>query len=426
MLDINLFREDSETIKESEKRRGKDPVRVDTVVDLDEQWRETRQQLDELRRERNEVSDEIGQHKQDGDDDKAQEKIERMETVNAKIADLEEQEEELLAERDAVRYKVGNILHDAVPDGEDEDDNKELKTWGEKPDIDDPVHHADLVEHLGMADADKAGTVSGSRFYYMKGDLVNLHVAVQQLALRKLQEAGFTAMYTPFMLKHAPMAAAAELDDFEETLYKVDDGEEDKYLIATSEQTIAAYHYDEIMEPDELPLKYAGVSSCFRREAGSHGKDTKGIFRVHQFEKVEQFVFCKPDQSWDLHEELLSVAESVMQELGIAYRVVDVCTGDMNDNAARKYDIEAWYPAQNKYRELVSCSNNTDYQARKLKVRMRGNDDNPTVHVLNSTAWPGQRGLTAILVQNQLDDGRVKIPEAVRPYLNGQEYLEPR
>lgn len=422
MLDIQLFRDEPETIKESEKRRGKDRERVDTVKELDEQWRETRQKLDDLRHERNVVSDEIAEKKQNGED--AQEQIQRMQQVKEQIADLEEQEEELLMERDRVRYKVGNILHEKVPQGEDEDDNKELKTWGEKPDIDDPVHHADLVEQLGMVDDEKAGDVSGSRFYYMKGDLVNLHVAAQQFALRKLQEAGFTAMYTPFMLKHEQMAAAAELDDFEETLYRVDDGDEDKYLIATSEQTIATYHYDEILEPDDLPLKYAGISSCFRREAGSHGKDTKGIFRVHQFEKVEQFIFSDPDESWDFHEELLDVAESVMQELGLHYRVVDVCTGDMNDNAARKYDIEAWYPAQGEYRELVSCSNNTDYQARKLKVRMRG-DDNPTVHVLNSTAWPGQRGLTALLVQNQLPDGRIAIPDVLQDYMGGQEYLKP-
>ncbi len=422
MLDINLFRDDPDTIKKSEKRRGKDPGRVDTVKELDERWRETRQNLDELRHEVNTVSREIAEKKKNGES--AEDAIQRMQQVKEQIADLEKQEDELLEERDEVRYRVGNILHEEVPTGEDEDDNKELKVVGEKPDINDPVHHADMVEQLDAADTEKAGDVAGSRFYYMKGDLVNLHLAAQQFALRVLQEHGFQAMYTPFMLKHEHMAAAAELDDFEETLYRVEDGDEDKFLIATSEQTLAAYHYDEILEPDSLPLKYAGISSCFRREAGSHGKDTKGIFRVHQFEKVEQFIFSDPDESWKHHEELLDVAETVMQQLGLHYRVVDVCTGDMNDNAARKYDIEAWYPAQEAYRELVSCSNNTDYQARKLKVRMRG-EDNPTVHVLNSTAWPGQRGLTAILVQNQMDDGRVKIPDVLQDYMGGQEYLYP-
>ncbi|MDY6780772.1 MAG: serine--tRNA ligase, partial [Halobacteria archaeon] len=216
------------------------------------------------------------------------------------------------------------------------------------------------------------------------------------------------------------MEAAAELEDFEEQLYSVEEG--DKHLIATSEQTLAAYHYDEILEPDSLPRKYAGVSSCFRREAGSHGKDTKGIFRVHEFEKVEQYVFCDPDESWEMYEELRENFEEVFQELDLHYRVVNVCTGDMNDNAAKKLDLEAWFPAQDRYRELVSCSNCTDYQARKLKVRMRG-EENPTVHTLNSTALAVQRTICAILEQNQTGDGRVVVPDALQPYL-GDEYID--
>ncbi|MDY6769245.1 MAG: serine--tRNA ligase, partial [Candidatus Nanohaloarchaea archaeon] len=302
----------------SERRRGKDPERVDRVAELDRKWRDTRQKLDELRHERNEVSDRIGEKKQAGE--AAEDDIQRMQQVKEKIADLEEKEAELKEERDEERYRVGNILHEAVPPGEDEDDAEELRQWGEKPGIDDPLHHADLVEEFDLVDTDTAGEVAGSRFYYMKDDLVKLHLAVQQFALDTLQEHGFQRMYTPFMLNAEQMEAAAELDDFEETLYGID--EEDKYLIATSEQTLAAYHYDEMLDPAELPLRYAGISACFRKEAGSHGKDTKGIFRVHQFDKVEQFIFAHPDHSWDRHEELIEVAEEIMQELQLHYRVV--------------------------------------------------------------------------------------------------------
>jgi seryl-tRNA synthetase len=206
------------------------------------------------------------------------------------------------------------------------------------------------------------------------------------------------------------MEAAAELDDFEEQLYGVEG--EDLYLIATSEQTLASYHHDEILEPADLPRKYAGVSTCFRREAGSHGKDTKGVFRVHEFEKVEQYVFCEPEESWEVFDELRDNFESIFRDLGLHYRVVNVCTGDMNDNAAKKFDLEAWFPAQDRYRELVSCSNCTDYQARKLGVRIRG-EENRTAHTLNSTALATQRALCAILEQNQREDGTVEVPDVL-------------
>jgi len=231
-------------------------------------------------------------------------------------------------------------------------------------------------------------------------------------------------MWTPFFMKREIMKAAAELADFEEQLYKIQD--EDIFMIATSEQTLAAYHYDEIIDPDLLPLKYAGVSSCFRREAGSHGKDTLGIFRVHQFEKVEQYVFCKPENSWSIFEELINNAEEIYRELEIPYRIVNIASGELNDNAAQKYDLEAWFPASNMYRELVSCSNCLDYQARKLKIRIGkvgATQKKGTAHTLNSTAIATTRTICCILENYQNKDGTVSIPKVLQKYMNGKKLI---
>ncbi len=409
MLSMEAFREEPERIKESEERRDKDPERVDRVVELDKEWRDARQRADSLRAERNELSRKVAEKKGEGED--ASDEIERVKEIKQEIEKLEEKEKRLKEERDELRYEIGNILHDSVPSGEDEEDNVEVAKWGDKPDHGFEVTpHADVVEERELADTEKASEVVGSRFFYLKNELVALNLALQRFALDRLTERGFTPMRTPHALGHDAMEAAAELDDFEEQLYGIED--EDLYLIATSEQTLASYHYDEILEPAKLPHKYAGVSTCFRREAGSHGKDTKGVFRVHEFEKVEQYVFCEPDESWELFDDLRENFESIFRDLGLHYRVVNVCTGDMNDNAAKKFDLEAWFPAQDRYRELVSCSNCTDYQARKIGVRIRG-EDNRTAHTLNSTALATQRAICAILEQNQREDGTVVVPDVL-------------
>jgi len=420
MLDIELFREEPETIKENERRRGKDPGRVDTVRELDERWRETRQKLDELRHEVNTVSDEIAEKKQSGADASAE--IERMQEVKEQIEDLEEQEQELLAERDEIRYKIGNIMHEDVPDGEDEDDNVAIRTW----DPDDGRAEsarlgADVMEEHDLIETETAAAISGERAYFLKPELLNLNMALIRFGLNVLQDRGYTTMQTPYYLETEQMEAAAELEDFHEQLFKLDRSE--RYLIATSEQTLAAFHYDEIFLPDDLPKKYGGYSTNFRREAGKHGKQTRGIWRVHQFEKVEQFIFCKPENSWELHEELLQNAEEITQMLNLPYRVVNVCTGDLGDTAAKKYDIEVWRPPLQEYGEIVSCSNCTDYQARKLQARMRGEDDNRTIHTLNATALATSRIITAIIENNQTGDGRIRIPEVLQDYMGGQEYI---
>jgi seryl-tRNA synthetase len=420
MLNIDLFRDNPEKIKESEKRRGKDPEKVDEVVELDREWREKLQKLEDLRAERNTVGDEIAELKKQGED--AEDKIQRMQKVKEEISELEDEVEQLKEQRDDLRYQIGNILHESVPQGDDEDDNKEIKTWEpEDGKAEDAELAADLIEENDLIKSEKAAELAGERAYYLKDPLFRLNQALIQFSMDILREKGFTPMQTPYMLKHEPMAAAAELEDFEEQLYKIED--EDRYLIATSEQTLATLHMDDILQPNDLPKKYAGFSTNFRQEAGKHGQETRGIWRVHQFEKVEQYIFTEPEDSWDFHEELLQNSEEVFQKLELPYRVVNVCTGDMNDNAAKKYDVEVWRPPLGEYGEVVSCSNCTDFQARKVNARIRRSDDNEVVHTLNATACATSRTITALIENHQTENG-FRIPEALQPYLGGKEFLK--
>ncbi|MFB6244964.1 MAG: serine--tRNA ligase [Candidatus Nanohaloarchaea archaeon] len=418
MLSVEKFRDNPDQIRQSERRREKDPSKVDEVIEKDEEWRKTVQNLQDLQERRNEVGDEIAERKQSGED--AEELIEEMQDVKQEITELEEKADRLKQERDDLRYEIGNVLHESVPDGADEDDNVEEKTWSPGEKRQDGRLAAEVIDDADLAETEKAAELAGERGYYLKNELFELNQALIRFSMDLLREKGFTPMQTPFMLKHEPMAAAAELEDFEEQLYKIED--EDKYLIATSEQTLATFHKDDILLEEEFPKKYAGFSTNFRQEAGKHGQETRGIWRVHQFEKVEQYIFCKPGNSWELHEELLSNAEEVFQKLEIPYRVVNVCTGDMNDNAAKKYDIEAWRPPLGEYGEVVSCSNCTDYQARKVNVRIRG-DENRVAHTLNATACATQRTMTA-LIENHYEDGVIKIPEPLQEYMRGKEEIE--
>ena len=420
MLDMQLFRENPEKIKKSEKRRDKDTSRVDKVMELDKKWREAVQELQELQQKRNTVGDEIAEKKQNGED--AEELIEEMKETKEEISKLEEKEQELKEKRDDVRFKVGNIMHESVPKGEDEDENKPIKHWEpEEGKRDTTELAADIIEEHELAEFEKAREVAGDRAYYLKQDLFKLNQALINFATDLLIEKGYDVRQTPFLLDHEPMAAAAEVEDFEEQLYKVEG--HDRYLIATSEQTLAALKFDEIIEPQELPIKYAGFSTNFRREAGKHGTETRGIWRIHQFEKVEQFIFADPENSWELHEELLANAEEVCQKLELPYRVVNVCTGDLGDTAAKKYDIEVWRPPLGEYGEVVSCSNCTGYQATKLNARIRKNDGNETAHTLNATACATSRIITAIIENHQTEEG-IKIPEALQDYMGSQEFIE--
>ncbi len=425
MLDIELFRNHLDEIKESEKRRFKDPSNAEKVAEYDKKWREALGEIQDLRQKRNEISHLIAKYKKEKKNKEADNAIEESKSIKQKIDDLEVQQKEHLEKREEYRYIVGNIVHESVPISETEEGNEIIKEVGTLPKFNfTPSSHVELVELINGADTKKAAEVVGSRFYYLKGDLVLLNLALLRFALEQLEKKNFLPMWTPFFIKHEIIKAAAELADFEEQLYKIQD--EDLFMIATSEQTLAAYHYDEIIDPDKLPLKYAGISSCFRREAGSHGKDTLGIFRIHQFEKVEQFIFCKPEDSWIYHEELIQNAEEIYKKLELPYRIVSIASGELNDNASKKYDLEGWFPASKTYRELVSCSNCLDYQARKLKVRMGkvgSEEDKQIVHTLNSTAIATERVICCILENYQQEDGSVAIPKVVQKYMGNKKYL---
>ena len=423
MRDIEEFRNNLEKIVETEKKRFKDPKNAEKVLEFDKLWRNVLQEIQDLRKQRNEISSKINKHKKAGDNEKANSAITQSKQIKEKIDHLEKQKVEYMEEREKYRYIIGNDLHESVPIGETEESNEIIRKFAETPTFDfKPLSHVKLIQDIDGADTKKASEVVGSRFYYLKGDIVLLNLALIRFALDKLISKGYEPLWTPFFIKHEIMKAAAELADFEEQLYKIQD--EDLFMIATSEQTLAAYHYDEIIDPGLLPLKYAGVSSCFRREAGSHGKDTLGIFRVHQFEKVEQYIFCKPENSWDLFEELILNAEEIYKELEIPYRIVNIASGELNDNAAKKYDLEAWFPSSGKFRELVSCSNCLDYQARKLKIRVGkvgASEKKVIAHTLNCTAIATERTICCILENYQNKDGSVRIPKALQPYLNGKK-----
>ena len=426
MLNIELFRKNLDIIIDSEKKRFKDPSIAERVLEYDIKWRTALQDIEELRKQRNEISIKIGELKKLRDSKNTEEAIKKSKEIKEKIDELEKLRIEYLEQRENYRYMVGNILHESVPIGETEEENKIERTVGNLPKFNfKPLSHVDLITKIDGADLKKASEIAGSRFYYLKGDLVLLNLALLNYALEKLINKNYTPMWPPFFTKHEVMKAAAELADFEEQLYKIQD--EDLYMIATSEQTLAAYHYDEIIDPKRLPFKYAGISSCFRREAGSHGKDTLGIFRVHRFEKVEQFIFCKPTDSWNYFEELISNSEEIFRELKIPYRIANIASGELNDNAAKKYDLEAWFPASEAYRELVSCSNCLDYQARKLKIRIGKVGSQQTkevLHTLNSTAIATERTMCCILENYQNEDHSITIPDVLRKYMTGRKIIK--
>ncbi len=422
MLDIKLFRENPEIILESEKKRFRDNHFAEKVIEYDTLWREGERKLNSLRQEKNKLSKSFKQAKKDGN---FEEVVAKSKAVAAEIKELSAKGEEYKKLRDDYRYKVGNIIDEDVPVSDTEDDNVIIKEYGNLPEFDfEPLNHVDLIEKINGADLETAASVSGARFYYLKEDIMFLNLALIQFALNELKGEGYIPLQTPFFVKGEVAAETSELGEFEETLYKVDG--EDLYLIATAEQTLAALHRDEIIRPEELPLKYCGLSTCFRKEAGSHGKDTLGIFRVHQFEKIEQFIYSAPEESKKAHKELLEMTEKIYQKLGLPYHIVAIVSSALNDNAAIKYDLEAWFPGSKAYRELVSCTNCTDYQARKTKTRIgkAGAGDAQILHTLNSTAIATERTICCILENYQQADGSVRIPEVLIPYMGGKTIIE--
>ena len=422
MLDIKLFRENPDLIIESEKKRFRDTTNVENVIKYDNLWREGETKLNELRQKKNKLSKSFKQAKKDGTIDEV---IAESKAVAAEIKEITAKNEEYKQLREDYRYKVGNIIDEDVPISDTEDDNEIIRTVGDIPEFDfKPLNHVDLINKIDGADLETAAEVSGARFYYLKRDILHLNLALIQFALDKLESKGYIPLQTPFFVKSEVAAETSELGEFEETLYKLEN--EDLYLIATAEQTLAALHRNEIISPDDLPIKYCALSTCFRKEAGSHGKDTLGIFRVHQFEKIEQYIYCSPEDSKRMHKELLETTEEIYKDLKLPYHIVAIVSSALNDNASIKYDLEAWFPGSETYRELVSCTNCKDYQARKTKTRVgrAGSGDAQVLHTLNSTAIATERTMCCILENYQDENGNVKIPEVLVPYMGGKTVME--
>ncbi len=423
MLDIRLVREDPKRIERSLQSRGatdKLPL-VREAVQADAEWRQLKTEVDRLRHRQNELTAKVADAKKKGGS--VEGLLLEVKGIPGEIKSLDSRADERYARLSKILLSLPNILHESVPQGKDEKDSPTVRTWGKPPVFDFPArHHIDILNELGMVDMERAAKVAGARFAFLKGDAVKLEHAIMQYALDFLKKRGYTAVEPPFMLNREAYEGVVNLEDFGPVIYKIEG--EDLHLIATSEHPLVSMHKDEILDGSVLPMKYCGFSPCFRVEAGAHGKDTKGIFRVHQFYKVEQILFCKPDESWKLHEELVANVEQIYKDFGIPYRLVALCGGDTGFMSAKTYDLEAWLPGQKAYREMASASNVTDFQARRLLIRYRDKQSEPTalVHTLNSTAVV-TRTLVAIVENFQQKDGTVRIPKALHPYMAGSESL---
>lgn len=459
VLDIELFRADKggdpEKVRESQRKRFKDVTLVDRVVEADTRWRKLRFQADQYNRLKNDTSKAVGEKKKkkesdDGDATVPEEIANNLDSITIEtlrvltipqlrrlssliedsIRRCNEERVQCETERNEAMFEIGNLVHESVIVSADEDENGIVRTWG-NVETKKRYSHIDLIHMIDGFDGERGAATAGGRGYYLKGPAVFLEQALINLALRMLQEKGYQALYTPFFMRKEVMQQVAQLSQFDEELYKVigqrsenreEHGIEEKYLIATSEQPIAAFHRDEWIATQDLPIRYAGISSCFRQEVGSHSRDTRGIFRVHQFEKVEQFCLTSPHdgKSWEMMDEMIANAEDFSRAVGIPYRIVNIVSGELNNAAAKKLDLEGWFPGSAAFRELVSCSNCTDYQARRLQVRYgktkKMNQETEYVHMLNATMCATTRMICAILENYQVEDG-VLVPEVLRIFM---------
>ncbi len=425
MLDIKLIREDPELVRRNLERRH-DPGKLgllDALIEDDARWREKVTEVNRLRRRRNEISSEIAKVKKEGGD--ASSLREEAGSIPKLIVDTETERDVYARRVNEALMRLPNLLHESVPYGADDTENVEIRRWGKPRRFPfEAQSHAEIAGKLGILDLERGGKVSGSGFYYLKNELALLDYSLMRYAIDHLLAKGFTLIEPPYMIRRKPYEGVTDLADFEDVMYKIEG--EDLYLIATSEHAMGAMFQDETFLAEDLPMRFCGVSPCFRKEIGAHGKYTRGLFRVHQFNKVEQFVFSLPEQSWDLHEELQRNCEELYEGLGLHYRVVNVCTGDIGIIAAKKYDTEFWM-ADREFREIGSNSNCTDYQARRLNIKYRMKEGQPPVgpvHTLNNTALATSRTMVAILEQYQQEDGSVVVPEVLRGYMNGIEVID--
>lgn len=423
MLDIKIIRDNPESVKNDlKKRQDKEKQAwLKDLLELDKKYRVQLQEADLLRKKRNEITEEVKvllTKKKD-----AKKKIQEAKDLPNKIKEIEKKAAPLREKINHYLMRLPNILHDSVPYGKDDSDNETIKEVGKKISRKDLPPHGELLEKHGWADFERATKISGAGFYFLKGQFALLDQALLRFAIDKLVKKGYTLIEPPVLMNKDSYEGVTDLADFENVMYKIDG--EDLYLIATSEHPIGAMYKDEILKEEQLPIKFVGLSPCFRKEIGKHGIDTRGIFRVHQFNKIEQFIFSHPDDSWKFHEELLENAEEIFQDLGLAYRVVNICTGDIGIVAAKKYDMDVWMPREEKYREVVSNSNCTSYQAVRSNIKFRKKDGSKEyVHTLNSTAIATSRALRALL-ETYYDNGVIKIPKALQPYMNGAKEVKP-
>jgi seryl-tRNA synthetase len=425
MLDPRILKENPDAVREMLKKRNMTDFPLDELIMLHKLRGDLIIKTQQLRRQKNLISETIASKKKSKQD--ASFELGEMKQVSALLDQTESEAIQIEGKFNQLMMTLPNLLNEMVPVGKDEHDNMIVSQNGSitRPNFS-PKDHIDIATTLDLVDLDRAAKVSGARFYFLKNELVKLNQALVNFALDFLSEHNYTLIQPPYMIRKEPMVGSIILNDFEDVIYKIE--EEDLYMIGTSEHAIASMHMDEILEGMKLPIKYAGFSSCFRKEAGAHGRDMKGIFRVHQFEKVEQFIYCRPDESWREHERMLALSEEFFKQLGIPYRVMLLCSGDTGKISAKTYDIEGWMAGQNAYREIVSCSNCLDYQARRLGIRFRDktNEETRLVHTLNSTLVATERTMVAILENFQTSKGTVEIPKVLQKYMGGLEEIRAR
>tara|TARA_Y100000310_G_scaffold313654_1_gene362245 strand:+ start:1799 stop:3085 length:1287 start_codon:yes stop_codon:yes gene_type:complete len=424
MLDINLIRENP-TVVENDLKKRQEKEQLKWLADLikkDKQWRALKLEADQQRSKRNIISKEINEAKKQG---KSIDKLlKEAKELPIKISEVETKSKTLKEEIKSYLMRLPNITHESVPYGVDDSENVILKSVGKKTKRDFEIkHHGQLAAELDLADFERAVKIAGTGFFYLKGDLALLDLALQRFAIDKLRKKGFTLIQPPHFMRREPYAGVTDLGDFETVMYKVDS--EDLFLIATAEHPMAAMYMNEIIEEEKLPIKLAGISPCYRREIGKHGLDERGFFRVHQFNKIEQFIFCRPQDGWKLFEEIAENSQDLLKTLGIPFNVTNICTGDIGTVAAKKYDINGYSPREDKYIELMSCSHCTDYQARRLNIRYRkkGLQDKESVHTLNNTMLATTRFLRILIENFQTKKGGIEVPKALRPYMDGIEEI---
>jgi len=424
MLGIKFIRENPDLVKRDLKKRHENEMLawVDDLLKKDEEYRKSLQESQNLRAKRNRVTLEINELKKQGRDISA--KIKEIKELPSEIKKIEEKQKQLKEKITYYLMRIPNILHESVPFGKDDTSNVVVKEFGKKKKFDFKLKsHGEMIEDLNGGDFSRAAKIAGTGFYYLKGKIALLDLALQKYAIELLVKRGFTVVEPPFLMNRKAYEGVTSLADFENVMYKIDN--EDLYLIATSEHPMGAMFMNEVLKEQELPIKFCGLSACFRKEIGSHGIDTRGTFRVHQFSKIEQFIFCRPEQSWKLHEEIQKNAEDLYKGLKIPYRVVNVCTGDIGIIAAKKYDLEAWSPRGRRYFEVGSNSNCTAYQATRLNIKYENKKgEREFIHTLNNTAIATSRAFRAILENYQNKDGSLTIPKILVPYMNGITKIE--